>query len=354
MLATGTGRERFRRGAATIALASIVGVASSTSMAAIVDSGPVSLPVPATLAGLYLNLVTGVTGTSPVAGWDFNPYAGSGNLAFFASTSVANTCAVLASAGLATVLAPGDVVGPAGTFATSAGTAGTAFRATGTEYVGIRFNNEATSTTTYGYVQIQTTAATGFPATILRYVYDDTGAAITVAGPPPLLLGVVSRKVHGAAGTFDLALSAVPTNPTTEPRTGPNFQLVFTFDKTLTGGAVGLSEGTAGVGGFISGADAVIDLTAAPDAQYLTVDLFGMASSDGGTGGTGSIRIGLLRGDVNQSRAVSIADLGLVNQQLSQPVTAANYLMDVNVSGTLTLADKGITNANLTHALPAP
>jgi hypothetical protein len=66
------------------------------------------------------------------------------------------------------------------------------------------------------------------------------------------------------------------------------------------------------------------------------------------------VRVGFLLGDVNQSRVVSVADLGLVNAQLAQVVTAANYLKDVNVSGTLTVADKGITNANLTKALPAP
>jgi hypothetical protein len=43
-----------------------------------------------------------------------------------------------------------------------------------------------------------------------------------------------------------------------------------------------------------------------------------------------------------------------VNAQLSQPVSAANFLLDVNVNGTLTLADKAITNANLAQALPAP
>ena len=32
------------------------------------------------------------------------------------------------------------------------------------------------------------------------------------------LVNTVSRKVHGIAGTFDLPLSLVPTNPTTEPR----------------------------------------------------------------------------------------------------------------------------------------
>jgi hypothetical protein len=64
--------------------------------------------------------------------------------------------------------------------------------------------------------------------------------------------------------------------------------------------------------------------------------------------------VGYLAGDVNQNRVVAVSDLGLVNAQLAQPVTAANYLKDVNASGTLTVADKGITNANLAHSLPAP
>jgi hypothetical protein len=87
---------------------------------------------------------------------------------------------------------------------------------------------------------------------------------------------------------------------------------------------------------------------------YSVYPVTNVAPSDGGTGGTGSVRIGLLVGDVNATRAVSIADPGLVNAQLAQPVSAVNYLKDVNVSGTLTLADKAITNANLTKALPAP
>jgi hypothetical protein len=57
---------------------------------------------------------------------------------------------------------------------------------------------------------------------------------------------------------------------------------------------------------------------------------------------------------VNQNRVVSLTDLGLVNAQLAQTVSAANYLKDVNASGTLTLTDKAITNTNLTKALPVP
>ena len=38
-------------------------------------------------------------------------------------------------------------------------------------------------------------------------------------------------------------------------------------------------------------------------------------------------------GDANQNRVVTVADLGLVNTQLAQVVTAANFLKDVNTSG---------------------
>ena len=96
-----------------------------------------------------------------------------------------------------------------------------------------------------------------------------------------------------------------------------------------------------------------VPLSGVNDQQYVTVTASNVVASDGGSGG-GTIRIGFLVADVNQNRVVSLADLGLVNALLSQPVTAANFLKDVNASGTLTLADKGITSASLTKALPPP
>ena len=74
----------------------------------------------------------------------------------------------------------------------------------------------------------------------------------------------------------------------------------------------------------------------------------------GGNGGSGSVRIGFLLGDLSQNRVVTVSDLAPVNAQIAQPVTGANYLKDVNASGTLTVADKGIANTQLTKALPAP
>jgi hypothetical protein len=176
------------------------------------------------------------------------------------------------------------------------------------------------------------------------------------AAPPAVLISAASRKVHGAAGTFDLPLTLTPlTNPTTEPRQGPTATVVMTFDKAIASATTSITEGVATPTlTTFGGNDVVISLSGVSDQQYVTVSLTNVTGADGSTAGTGTVRIGFLRGDVNQSRVVSVADLGLVNAQLAQPVTAVNFLKDVNASGTLTLADKGIANANLTKALLAP
>jgi hypothetical protein len=172
---------------------------------------------------------------------------------------------------------------------------------------------------------------------------------------PAVLASALSRKVQGAAGTFDLPLSLLTTNPTTEPRQGPAQTIVLTFSKAITAANVAITEGTASAGAPTFSANSVIvGLTGVTDQQYVTVALTNVASADGSTGGSGSVRIGFLVGDVNQTRVVSVADLGLVNAQLSQAVTATNFLYDVNASGAVSVSDKGITNANLTKALPPP
>jgi hypothetical protein len=183
----------------------------------------------------------------------------------------------------------------------------------------------------------------------------DMGAYEFTPGTTPTFQSAVSRKVHGAAGTFDLPLGLVSTNPTTEPRTGPAQTIVMTFDRPINAATATISEGTATAATpTFSGNSVIVALTGVVNQQYVTVALSSVASTDGGTGGSGSVRVGFLAGDVNQNRVVTLADLGLVNAQLAQSVTASNYLKDVNASGTLTLADKGITNANLAKALPAP
>jgi lysozyme len=187
--------------------------------------------------------------------------------------------------------------------------------------------------------------------------FNGSMSALTLlaAGSPLSFIGAVSRRVHGAAGTFDLPLSAVTTNPTTEPRQGPAQTIVFTFNEAITGATATITEGTATAGTpTFSGNDVIVGLTGVTNKQYVTIALTNVASSDGGSGGSGSVRIGFLAGDVNQNRAVTVSDVVLVNNQIAHSVTAANYLKDLNASGAITVGDKVIANANVTKALPAP
>jgi len=157
--------------------------------AVVVDSGPVAIVLPATTAGLQLNLVNGTTVAS---GSDLRIVAdGSGRLSLIAGTG----SAVLARDG---TLAPLDEtlsVAPAGTYATSGTLPAGRLLTGGVHYVGLRFVDEASGGTRYGYAQITTTAPTGYPATILRYAYETAGTAITVAGDSRLFADSLETRV---------------------------------------------------------------------------------------------------------------------------------------------------------------
>ena len=213
------------------------------------------------------------------------------------------------------------------------------------------FSVTVTSSTTGSYPD-----ATGALTTPIALNTAAASATLTVGSvaAAPVLQNVVARKVHGAAGTFDLPLSSVLTNPTTEPRTGPTHQFVFTYDKALSAATAAVTEGTATISSSIVGSTVVVNLSGVTNQQYVTVTLSSVASTDGGTGGTGVARVGFLLADVNQNRVVSLSDLLLINAQLAKLVTSANFLKDVNANGTLTVGDILITNNNLAKALPAP
>ncbi len=171
---------------------------------------------------------------------------------------------------------------------------------------------------------------------------------------PPTLLGVRSRKVHGPAGPFDLLLNAVPTTPTVEPRQGPAQTIVFMFNSVVTAGLAQVTEGTAVAGApTFSGNEMIVPLTGVANQQYVSVAVSNVAAG-GGTGGSGSIRLGYLLGDVSGNRVVTVSDVAQVNGQVAQTVIANNFLKDINATGTLTVGDKGITNTQVTKALPAP
>ncbi len=150
-----------------------------SAQADIVYSGPLNLAVPNTLNGIYLDLATGATSTSFFSGYDINPYGTDTNgLVFLGAIGAGFFAPTTASP--ASALLPGTSIGPADVFTTAF--SGVNFHVTGTEFFGLQFVNSNTGGTDYGWIQFQTTAATGFPATILGYAYNNVAGGAILAG----------------------------------------------------------------------------------------------------------------------------------------------------------------------------
>lgn len=171
----------------------VLSLASSASMAAIVCS-PAAVPVPANIDGVYLNLVTNATGTAggSVAGWDINLYQTGASALYFFWPTPATSFGGVATGTVYDRLTTNAPIGPAQTYSQASGGGGAAnfvnWQTAGTGgYLGIRFLNENTSAVNYGWLQLDTGASGGFPATINQYCYDNTGIQIT-AGTTPVSL----------------------------------------------------------------------------------------------------------------------------------------------------------------------
>ena len=171
----------------------------------------------------------------------------------------------------------------------------------------------------------------------------DMGAYEFVPGVAPILQSAVSRKVHGGAGTFDLPLSLVATNPTTEPRIGPSQTIVMIVRQAHQLGRPQPSPKARQPPRrpTFSGNDVIVVLTGVNNQQYVTITLTNVASVDGGTGGSGSVRVGFLVGDVNQNRVISAGRSRTGERATGAVRNRGEFLKDVNASGTLTVVRQG-------------
>ncbi|MCS7032660.1 MAG: hypothetical protein NZ561_01545, partial [Phycisphaerae bacterium] len=148
--------------AAAVAAATGLGMigTSQQANAVIVYSGSVAIPVPDNLDGVYLNVVTGATGSTgtSVPGWDINPYsvvAGEFNLWGWSTQTWYSSTGTIA--GPYRVPA-GTVIGPPATnyFRPGGGTnVGPQMNLNSTDnYLGFRFQHEGNANQIhYGWVQ---------------------------------------------------------------------------------------------------------------------------------------------------------------------------------------------------------
>lgn len=177
-----------------------------------------------------------------------------------------------------------------------------------------------------------------------------TGAASATVGVTPFapeLTGVFSRKMHGAAGPFDLPIdTSQPLNGlvTVEPRaadTGHQIVFRFNFQVTAPGTASVSPAGTAAVS--FSANEVVVNLTNIPDNQRVTVSLVNVD----GVFTPSPVSLGFLLGDVSNSRAIDAADLSAIKARSGQTVSQTNYGYDLSLSGVITASDIAAIKARL-------
>jgi hypothetical protein len=194
---------------------------------------------------------------------------------------------------------------------------------------------------------------------VLPAVSDLITLAYDTGAPPPVQLkSVVSRKVHGTAGAFDIDLPLHGGG--IECRSGGangDYQLVFRFANTLTN--VSAAKVTSGAGSIISSnidsADAhnyVVNLTGVNNAQRITVSLNNLTDSAGDSSAGIALSLGVLIADVNGSARVDAADVSAVRQQALQTLTQSNFRDDINLSGRIDAADVSIARQETLTSLP--
>ncbi|MBN8481930.1 MAG: hypothetical protein J0L88_10125 [Xanthomonadales bacterium] len=163
---------------------------SQSALAAIVCN-TTAITIPNNIDGVYVNFVTNAAGVPAPTGWDFNPYNNNAGLQFYAPANggYVGSPTGAAAGGDAYVLAPGTPIGPSSVFSGVNQVDATAFRDGGTLLVGLRFPNESNGNAIhYGWAELQTTAGTGFPATINRYCWENVAATAIPAGTTPVSL----------------------------------------------------------------------------------------------------------------------------------------------------------------------
>jgi hypothetical protein len=170
----------------------------------------------------------------------------------------------------------------------------------------------------------------------------------------------VSRKTHGAAGTFDIPMPLTGTDGVECRSTGGtnDYTLVVTFSTNVTVTGSPQAQVTSGTGCVgtagacsgnvsVSGAVVTVPLTTIANAQNINVRINGVNGT-----GTFNIPMGFLIGDVTADRTVNAADVALTKSKLGQTVTSANFKSDMNCDAQINAADRAIQKAHLGTGLP--
>jgi hypothetical protein len=174
--------------------------------------------------------------------------------------------------------------------------------------------------------------------------------------PALQLSTAVSRKTHGSAGDFDVALP-LSGSPGIECRGGGatnDYQIVFTFSNNVESGTASIDSGVGTISGLpvFAGNTMTVNLTGVDNVQVLTVRLSGVTDQYFQTLPDALVSMGVLIGDTNGNASVNAADVAQTKSELGQPVSSTNFRTDVNANGVINSADDALVKSHAGESLP--
>ena len=208
------------------------------------------------------------------------------------------------------------------------------------------------------------TASTDFPVTSnapqKTYgggVWDNFLTIINLNPGPVQLLSAASRKIHGAAGAFDVDLTSGNGVECRSGGSNGDYTVVFRFGNPLT--SVAGASVTSGTGSVVNANidsndnhNYIVNVTGVTNAQTIAVSLSNVSDSVGNFSSAVSASMGVLLGDVNGNRLVNSTDASLTQAQSGQPVTSSSFRMDINANGLITSTDASIVQSHSGTGLP--
>ena len=186
-----------------------------------------------------------------------------------------------------------------------------------------------------------------------------TGSPILTitGGPSPGALQVtsaVSRKMHGAAGTFDIDLP-LTGEPGVECRsTGGNYTIVFAFNNTLANANASIVSGTGSISGtpVLNGNTMTVNLTGVTNAQKIIVRLSGATDIFCSALATTDVSMNVLIADTNQNKTVNASDVAQTKSRIGAVLDTTNFRSDINANGTINAGDASQAKASIGTSVP--
>jgi autotransporter-associated beta strand protein len=186
-----------------------------------------------------------------------------------------------------------------------------------------------------------------------QFIYDGAGHIdlnITAAPPPLTLSSVVSRKMHGGAGTFD-----IPLPVGVECRSsGGMHQLVFSFSNPITGAASASVTSGVGLAGSpnVAGNTVTVNVTGVTNLQTITVTLSNVTDNAGGFMSSVAVDMKVAAGDTTSNGGINASDVSQTKNRVGMAVSAATFRNDLNANGSINASDVSLVKLHSGESLP--